>query len=1575
MKITKQHIDEARKVYDLYWDSYQTGNIDAYAATLDDNFEMIGTSESEICHSKEDGIAFYQGQLEEVVGKGEMRYRQIKEIPLDGQVLINELCDIYTLSDSEWSFYSKIRISTLLRETPSGWKVVQQHCSLPDIRVKEGETLAIDKISKENMELRDAVKRRTAELENKNRELEIEAALERVRSRSMAMHKSHELHHVINIFSDQLTALEIDFDSANFLEINADGSWEIWVAVPGQQYIPKIHVPYIDNPIMNGMRDAKKKGVDLYQHGIGFEAKNKFFRHFFENTGAKDIPEERKRFVFEGKGIAFTSFTSKSPILAINNYRAIPFSKEENEIFRRFANVFDQAYTRFLDLQKAEEQARESEIQLSLERVRARSISMQQSDELHDVLSLLFDQFYLLGIEPVNVFLSLFSREDRTLTYRATGTGGSKTQGQQVVSLDSLEVWQELFEKWKNDSSDSVEVIFYEKEILPTLFGLFEETFSAMPENERLSIDHFPDGGYTAHGYTPFGYIGFNHTQMPTDEEKEILTKFASEFSLVYQRFLDIERAEAQAREAEIQLALERVRARTMAMHNSDELAETSAVLFEQMKSLGVTPERMNVCLVKEDSKELEIWSTDQNRVEINHQFTASFEEPTTGKKAYEAWKKGLKSTTITLTGDELSQWLKYVREEMNMEVREELVKDQRIHTLASFSHGLLITTTPEPLPEESVRLMERFAEVFNLTYTRFLDLQKAEEQAREAQIEAALERIRTKTIAMHNTNDIADTVVTFFEELLGLALDYTLRAGIGILSESDRMKFWTASVHESSETILHQGFLAMTEHPLLKGAKKAWADGDSFFTYLLKGQDVQNYFQTLNEAPDFPAEFDLTTLPQTVHHRSYVFKDGLLYTFTEFELPEDIIHTLERFAAVFGQTYTRYLDLKRAEAQAREAQIENALEKVRSRSLAMQKPGELTDVVQLLREEMGSLGVEELETSSIYIHDESSGLTECWFTIKNTENPKKSVTDQMIIDLQETWVGQQMRDFYLSSDNQTSILMKGKNRIEWIRYCEQKSDLFGNSEFYGESIPERTYHLYKFSNGFLGAASSGEISEESWDIMKRATGVFSLAYTRFNDLQKAEESARNAQRQASLDRIRAEIASMRSAEDLQQITPIIWDELKTIGIPFIRCGVFIMDEENELSHTYLSTAQGEPIAALHLPLEGIALVEKIKKSWSNSEIYTVHWDRQDFKDWTQNLIDRGFIDSKKKYEAGSAPENLELHFLPFKHGMLYIGNTEPLDRRSLDLGQSMAYAFSVAYDRYEDFNKLEQAKLRIEEAFRELEAAQEQLVQQEKLASLGQLTAGIAHEIKNPLNFVNNFSDLSTELIQEARQEIETVRAFRDTPLPDDALDEVSAILDNIDMNLKKIYEHGTRADGIVKSMLEHSKGGTGKTEPIDLNALAKEFTNLSFHGMRAGKHPINVDIDLQLDKSIPKVPLVAEDFSRVIVNLCTNAFDAMREKLTNNNGQTTDGYEPKLTVRTQLHNNSIVLEIEDNGPGIPGAIKDKIMQPFFTTKKGTAGTGLGLSITNDIIKAQGGTLEIHSQPGSTRMRVNLNR
>ncbi len=340
------------------------------------------------------------------------------------------------------------------------------------------------------------------------------------------------------------------------------------------------------------------------------------------------------------------------------------------------------------------------------------------------------------------------------------------------------------------------------------------------------------------------------------------------------------------------------------------------------------------------------------------------------------------------------------------------------------------------------------------------------------------------------------------------------------------------------------------------------------------------------------------------------------------------------------------------------------------------------------------------------------------------------------------------------------------------------------------------------------------------------------------------------------------------------------------------------------------------------------------------------------------------------KADAGASLPKSML-FVPLIAGDTVLGyvNLQNLDHEhafsdsDVKFLDTLAKSMSIAIQNAGTPQKLQKART-------DLRAAQKQLVQQEKLASLGRLTAGIAHEIKNPLNFVNNFSDLSIELIDEVREELSA---------SEPKISEALEILQDIKANLKKIFEHGTRADGIVRSMLQHSRGGSGDMEPVEINQLLKEYANLAFHGMRANKNPINVDIELDLDENAGKIPLVIEEFSRVILNLCNNAFDAMRDKLTTLKAQPSlndaKEYKPKLTIRSKRSDKHLSIEIEDNGTGIPAEIKNKVLQPFFTTKKGKEGTGLGLSITNDIVNAHGGTLRVESEEnGFTKFVIHLN-
>jgi len=1383
------------------------------------------------------------------------------------------------------------------------------------------------------------------------REAQIEAALERVRAKTMAMHKSQDLLEVITVLSEQFQVLGFKIHSANFNTRYRERDWELWLYNPGAPVYPEqLHIPYFDHPYFNRTIEALANGSDFHAFVFTKKEKDAFLDHIYANTIARNTPEARKRFSYDAPGFAWSTVYLKNTALTIANYDAEPYTEEQNAIIRRFGNVFEQTYTRFLDLQKAEANAKEAQIEASLERVRSKTMAMHNSNDVGETVATMFAEFVHLGIHTNRCGILILNDQQTAEVWTARSTPEGNTRliiGK--LDLDAHKLLRSVHNAWNTKETFyqydllGEDIVQYYSAINNSKFYPTEFDLNALPSKEYHSDFFFADGAV------------FSFTSGPlAEEDSKIMKRFAGVFGQTYRRYLDLQKAEAQAREAQIETALERVRSRTMAMHQTSELQEVIHALHNELLNLKLSIYGGSFVVINSNvGPDLNCWGSGGTASTAEEVRVPHFNMPFC-TNLVNAIKSGPGFFTEEFSQKEKEEFFTKLFKtkpwaDLSNEQKEATLSSSGGYTrsvaVSKHTTVFIINHHGRRFTEDENDILKRFAKVFEQTYTRFLDLQKAEAQAKEARIEAGLERVRARTMAMHSSDDVSVATATMFSELEKLGIE-NFRGGITNMHPNRTQDVWSVNSLAEGQVVKAVGAFNMDDHPFWQLMYKAWQKKNDFTHYFLAGQEKDDYIKILNSTQGYLTRA-IDNFPD-VHFQVYFFNEGGIWTNSLRAHSDEEQQIMKRFTSVFSLTFRRYQDLKRAEAQAREATIEAALEKVRGKAMAMHNSNDLSVTASMVFTELRKLGINPIRCGVGLLNKESR-KAQLYSATSSVDGDSLSLVGWVILSehpvlekIYDTWMnneeyypelqGEQMKSYY-------EQLLKGLPVTAPNTEADKKQ--------YGHFIP--------FSVGCLYAWSETSYSDAELKILRRFATIIDLTFRRYIELQQSETNAREAVKQAALDRIRADIASMRTITDLDRITPLIWNELTILGLPFIRCGVFIMDDAQELIHTFLSTPEGKAIAAFHLPYSTPGNIKKVISHWQDDKNYIDHWNESDFTQFAEILVRQNALASAEAYLKTIPHGGFYLHFLPFLQGMLYVGNTTQLRQEEIELIQHVANAFSTAYARYEDFNKLEAAKQQVEKTLTDLKQAQTQLVQSEKMASLGELTAGIAHEIQNPLNFVNNFSDVSNELLDEMKEELAKGNVG-------DAL----AIAEDVKQNLEKINHHGKRADGIVKGMLQHSRTSSGQKELTDINSLADEYLRLAYHGLRAKDKSFNARFITEFDDGVGKINIIQQDFGRVILNLINNAFYAVSEK----KKQSDNGYEPSVTITTKsiqppLGRPGIQIKVTDNGDGIPQKILDKIFQPFFTTKPTGQGTGLGLSLAYDIIKAHGGDIRVETKEG----------
>lgn len=1186
---------------------------------------------------------------------------------------------------------------------------------------------------------------------------------------------------------------------------------------------------------------------------------------------------------------------------------------------------------------------RELDVEVALERVRVRATAMRSSDELAETSSVLFHQLKKIKINAIRTSVGIFDDPNDAIELWITAISDKREviETLNYVNLHVHPVFENLIPARKLKKS----------------YALTKLTGKAIKAYyQHLSLPDQRKYNDTEFFYSFFfsqGTLNVVTEKSLTDEQCTILVRFASVFGLIYTRFLDLQRAEAQAREAQIELALERVRKRTMTMNKSGELSEVAGLLYEELHGLGLS-QFLNCGYVEVDEKNQiqNAWMTNatgtgMNRVQLPLTGDPVFDE------RYEAWKRKEKLFHQSIGGAVLKSHIEYGTQHYRQSAIDQLVRtrfpDPTVFYCSNFSNGYLHMITSDSLSEENETLLVRFTGAFELTYKRFLDLKNAEAQAREAQIETAVERVRSRSMAMHRSEELTEVIKAVYEQLILLKIKLDHAGFVVDYTPGGDWHFWIADEQDIPSRISHPHFDSIWANQF----KEAKATHRDYFVTNLTFEEKNTFYrELLSHVPGLSdASKNYYMSCPGLAATTVLFKDVSLYieNFSGTPYTDEENKILHRFGNVFQQSYTRFLDLQKAETQAREAQIEAALERVRAQTMAMHNSDDIGKCIVKMFAELTALGLDEATRFGIGILRKDTETITLWTTVKQGDEVSLHIGN-----LNMTW-HPLLRSARKAWEEQAPLhryVLEGEDLVNYYQ-------MINNAPGYTfrvaiEKLPPREFHYgFIFEHGFFYAFSYKEFQSELFRITQRFSSLFGQTYRRYLDLVKAEAQTQEALKQTSLDRVRAEIASMRTTTDLQRITPLVWRELKTLGVPFFRCGVLIVDDPDQKLNYYLSTPEGRPLAVLHLDFNTeITVVRKVLEHWRGQTTYIDHWTRDQFLAFAQAMIRLGQVETIKSYQGGEqTPESITLQFAPFAQGMLYVGSVEDLTAEQIDLVQALADAFSTAYARYEDFVQLEVAKEKVESTLSDLRATQNQLIQSEKMASLGELTAGIAHEIQNPLNFVNNFSEVSKELLDEMK-----------TELAGGNWKPAAEIADNVIQNLEKINFHGKRADGIVKSMLQHSRKSSGQKELTDINELCDEYLRLAYHGLRAKDKSFNAKFETQFDPGVGKIEIMPQEIGRVVLNLINNAFYAVTEKKETNPAN----YEPTVKVTTTKSVTNVVISVIDNGNGIPERIKDKIFQPFFTTKPTGQGTGLGLSLSYDIVtKGHGGSLSVETKEG----------
>ena len=1230
-------------------------------------------------------------------------------------------------------------------------------------------------------------------------------------------------------------------------------------------------------------------------------------------------------------------------------------------------------------------------LQAAVERVRAETMAMQKSEDLLKVIVVLFEEMKNLGsdTDAANIF---FIREDgaQITAYGACENPrkyGIGWDNPDIVEIDEntiagIETKAKVeFERILNSDYDWITP--WRKGEIQTSKIEAEKAATMIQKSHRdlgferpLPISSPTGVFYVTNVPFKYGVIGFREFS-DAPERIAAVKEMAKALDLGYLRFLDFQRLEAQNRELQIEQTLEKVRTRVAAMQKSEDLSQVSATLFDAIKELELDVHAVNITLVDEERDIWQPWRSWQDARDIRHRLSANFtltearDHLKTVVNALQAKKQDAPYYVHTEKSQEreirrIAQWWNLTEEETQRWIQAPYQPEHFVF----FSQGwlMLLSRDQDVLSDEELAVMKRFANVFELAYTRYLELEAAEERNRQLAIDHALERVRAEIMAMQQTDDLEKAVKLLGEELQHIGLDFDM-LGINVVGEDD---LWTTgSWFQLSDLEQFSPITAVFNQAIdnipMPATYSRGRDNEpdptwkQLLDYWHRGEVWHRRFEpefVQTMVAVFNNHFDIDLDPEAeVWVVDAPFAQGTLalnrgwHRAKSEPFTDEEIETLKRFAEVVSLGYTRFADFQRLEAQNRNLAVEAALERVRAQALGMQQSEQIQSIATILLEEFEGLG-NEIHFAGVSLNDQEG--FQLWGATKGKFGalPRSGwlLLPLPWVNYEEwyealgpfTWVMDQFSDAISSGMPHHVIRLSGADNLEFIRRIfalwERKAEHSLGFDFEGRRIDVDIYRHWVFhAHGNLQFDATFELSEEALAAASRFAEVFGFAYDRFLELQEKEAQIREAEGRAAVDRVRAEALSMQSSDDLHNVVAVMQQELSKTAEANSWSYVTFIDESDAYIE-YLATANPLLYGHDEMPPNWRAFNDEIATikgqgtlGESDSEAGAItreSWQLKEPRLYKFELTRETIVQNADRLGYRVSPEIVDYllgqchHFAqPFEHGVFTFTQKEEIKEETLELVRDFTDALSLGYLRFLDFQRLEAKNQALEEA-------NEQIQEANRLKS--EFLANMSHELRTPMNAIVGFS----KIVHRRSKDL----------LPERQVD-----------NLEKVLQSSEILMSLINDILDLSKIEAGhleiSPEHFSLRQLAQSCVETVSPMVKGG---VETAVEFADD-----VDMVYSDSTRVrqiLINLLSNA------------AKFTEQGRITLALKS-LDATRIEVAVRDTGIGIPEAsqtyIFDEFRQADGSTTRQYGGTGLGLSITKKLADMLGGDIRLESKEG----------